>query len=169
MLNKKSKTFSKKLGLISVVLYSFQLVIFIRNYTNWIRYSVVYAAMTDSGNKTQEPVYLTLPGYGKKCWIGKDYYFIYKFDKAPKMGTTILKIQLFNKNGKRNTNLNIIGNYGMPSMKGAHDSGDEPFKLNKKGDYLLPVNIVMPGEWEVKLTFIKDKKIIYLGKFRFNV
>jgi len=29
--------------------------------------------------------------------------------------------------------------------------------------------VVMPGEWEVKLTFIKDKKVIYRGKFRFNV
>ncbi len=27
------------------------------------------------------------------------------------------------------------------------------FKLNKKNDYLLPIHIVMPGEWEVKLTF----------------
>ena len=30
-------------------------------------------------------------------------------------------------------------------MSGAHDSGEVPFKLNRKGDYLLPVNIVMPG------------------------
>jgi len=146
---------NKKLGLFLLVAFLFQL--------------AVYAAMTDSGAETQEPIYNPLPGYGKKCWIGEDCYFVYKFDKTPKIGTTILKIQLFDKNGKRNTNLNIIGNYGMPSMGSAHDSGEQPFKLNKKGDYLLPVDVVMPGEWEVKLTFIKDKKVIYRGKFRFNV
>ncbi len=114
-------------------------------------------------------MYNTLPGYGKKCWIGENYYFIYKFDRPPKIGTAILKVQLFDKKGKRSTDLSILGNYSMPSMKGAHDSGEQSFKMNKKADYLLPVNIVMPGEWEVKLTFMNGKKIIYLGKFRFNV
>ncbi len=41
--------------------------------------------------------------------------------------------------------------------------------MNKKGDYLLPVNVVMPGEWEVVLNFLKDKKPIYTGSVRFNV
>jgi len=41
--------------------------------------------------------------------------------------------------------------------------------MNKKGDYLLPVNVVMPGEWEVVLNFHKDKKPIYTGRARFNV
>lgn len=113
--------------------------------------------------------YPQLPGFGKKCWIGEDYYFIYQFDKRPQMGTAILKIQLFEKSGKRVTDLDILGNSGMPSMRGAHDSGDQPFKLNKKGDYLLPVNIVMAGEWEVKLTFLKENKAIYRGSFRFTV
>jgi len=57
----------------------------------------------------------------------------------------------------------------MPSMGRTHDSGEVLFKLNKKGDYLLPVNIVMPGEWEVKLSFSKDKRVIYRGSFKFNV
>jgi len=117
----------------------------------------------------QEPVYKVLPGSGKKCWIGEKYYFTYKFVEKPKLGTAILKIQLFDKGGDRFTNLEIAGNSGMPSMGGAHDSGEVLFKLNKKGDYLLPVNIVMPGEWEVRLTFTKDKKVIYRGSFKFNV
>ncbi len=161
--------FNNKLAFILLFIFVFQLVAFVQNRNNQEHRQVVYAATKDSKVITKEPVYSTLPGYGKKCWIGEDYYFVYKFDKTPKMGTAILKIQLFDKKGKRSTNFNIIGNYGMPSMGSAHDSGEQSFKLNKKGDYLLPVDIAMPGEWEVKLTFTKEKKTVYLGKFKFNV
>lgn len=119
--------------------------------------------------KEAAPAPVALPGAGEKCWIGKEYYFIYSFDKKPKMGTVILKIQVFDQAGKRDTSMEITGNSGMPSMRGAHDSGDVSFQLNKRGDYLLPINIVMPGEWEVTLHFLKDKKPIYSGSFRFHV
>jgi hypothetical protein len=118
---------------------------------------------------TQQPVFNDLPGYGKKCWIAEAYYFTYKFDKKPKLGTAILIVQLFDKAGTRVTSLGIAGMSGMPSMSGAHDSGEVPFQLNKKGDYLLPVNVVMPGEWEVKLIFSKDKAPLYRGRFLFRV
>ena len=117
----------------------------------------------------QEPVYTDLPAAGKKCWIGDSQYFTYKFDKKPKLGTAILKVQLFDKTGARVTSLDVVGISGMPAMKGAHDSGEVPFKLNKKGDYLLPVNVVMPGEWEVKLVFMKDKSPVFRGRFTFKV
>jgi len=122
-----------------------------------------------AGAFAQEPVYNDLPGAGKKCWIRGTLYFTYKFDKTPKLGTAILKIQLFDKTGARVTTLNISGASDMPSMRGAHDSGEVPFKLNKKGDYLLPVNVVMPGEWEVKLVFLKGKEPVYRGRVAFKV
>ena len=106
---------------------------------------------------------------GQKNWIGEEYYFIYEFDKKPQMGTIIMKIQMFTKGGIQDTSVEITGEADMPSMKGAHSSGNQPFKLNKKGDYLLPVNVVMPGEWEVVLNFLKDKKSIYTGSVRFSV
>ena len=106
---------------------------------------------------------------GQKHWIGEDYYFVYNFDKRPQMGTIIMKIQVFTKEGKQDTSLEITGDTDMPSMKGAHGTGNQLFKMNKKGDYLLPVNVVMPGEWEVVLNFLKDKKPIYTGSVRFNV
>jgi len=106
---------------------------------------------------------------GQKTWLGEDYYFIYEFDKKPQMGTIIMKIQVFTKGGKQDSSLEITGSADMPSMKGAHSTGEQPFKLNKKGDYLLPVNVVMPGDWEVVLNFSKDKKPIYTGSVRFNV
>ncbi len=128
------------------------------------------AAITPSCEaKEALPVYNPLPGAGQKAWIGEEYYFTYSFDKKPQMGTAILKIQLFDRDGKRSTSLSITGDCGMPSMGSAHDSGSQPFKLNKKDDYLLPLNIVMPGEWEVKLNFLKDKKAIYYGSLKFKV
>jgi hypothetical protein len=106
---------------------------------------------------------------GQKHWIGEQYYFIYEFDKKPQMGTIIMKVQVFSKDGKQDTSLEITGGADMPSMRGAHSTGDKPFQLNKRGDYLLPVNVVMPGEWEVVLNFSRDKKPIYTGNVRFNV
>jgi hypothetical protein len=117
----------------------------------------------------QETLFTDLPGAGKKCWIRGTLYFTYKFDKTPKLGTAILKIRLFDKTGAQVTTLNIVGISGMPSMGSAHDSGEVPFKLNKKGDYLLPVNVVMPGEWEVKLIFLKGKEPVYRGRITFKV
>ncbi|HAO19327.1 MAG TPA: hypothetical protein DCQ37_01830 [Desulfobacteraceae bacterium] len=114
-------------------------------------------------------IYETLPGQGKKCPIGKDYYFTYSFDKKPQLGTIILKIELFDKDGKKDTSLAITGDSGMPSMKGHHDSGEAEFRLNKKSEYLLPVSVVMPGDWEVKLVFKKDNNPIYRASIKFDI
>jgi hypothetical protein len=127
-----------------------------------------HAMMMDSA-MTERPVFADLPAAGKKCWIGDSLYFTYKFDKKPKLGTAFLKVQLFDKAGARITSLDVVGASDMPSMRGAHDSGDVPFKLNKKGDYLMPVNVVMPGEWEVLLTFVKDTEPLYRGRITFKV
>ncbi len=134
--------------------------------------AVAFVLILNVGNPgyiLAEETYELLPDAGKKCPIGEDYYFIYSFDKKPQLGTIILKVELFDKAGQRVTDLKIIGDSGMPSMKGHHDSGDVEFKLNKKGDYLLPVNIVMPGDWEVKLKFLKGEAIIYRGSIRFDI
>jgi len=110
-----------------------------------------------------------IPGPGKKVEINKDFYFTYEFSQKPAMGMLTIKIELFTSDGKPSTALTAVGNSSMPAMKGAHDSGDVEFKLNKKGYYLLPVNVVMPGEWEVKVKFLQDKKAIYEGKIGFDV
>ncbi|MFZ3045757.1 MAG: hypothetical protein WA151_07565 [Desulfatirhabdiaceae bacterium] len=118
---------------------------------------------------TSAEEFMPLSGEGKKIWIGKEYYFIYSFNKTPQLGTSILKVELYDKDGKRDTTLNITGDSGMPSMAGHHDSGDMVLQKNKKGDYLLPVNVVMRGGWEVRLTFLKDDKPIFKGSIPFNV
>ena len=117
----------------------------------------------------QEPIFQDLPKSGKKCWIGEVNYFTWEFDKTPKMGTAILVIQLYDREGKKVSDLAITGKSDMPSMRGAHDSGEVAFKTNRAGDYLLPVNVVMPGDWEVLLTFSRNGIVIFRGRIAFNV
>jgi hypothetical protein len=85
------------------------------------------------------------------------------------MGTVILKVQVFGPDGARVTDLKLMGRASMPAMKGAHDAPEKPFQLSRKGDYLLPVDIVMPGGWEVVLSFFKGAKRLYRGKIEFTL
>lgn len=117
----------------------------------------------------QEPVFQDLPRSGKKCWIGEVNYFTWEFDRTPKMGTAILIIKLYDKSGTQVSDLAITGRSDMPSMRGAHDSGEVAFKTNKAGNYLLPVNVVMPGDWEVQLTFSRNGIVIFRGRITFDV
>jgi hypothetical protein len=81
----------------------------------------------------------------------------------------IMKIEIFTREGKKDTSLEIKADTGMPSMRGAHETGDQAFKLSKRGDYLLPINIVMPGDWEIRFTINKDGKVIFRGSYKFDV
>ncbi len=113
--------------------------------------------------------YEPLPGEGKEIAIGSDYSFVYNFAKKPQLGMSILKVEVADKDEKKDSSLKITGASGMPSMPGHHDSGEVEFKLNDKGDYLLPVDVVMPGEWEIKLVFSKDDKVLYRGSIKFDI
>ena len=125
-------------------------------------------SLAASGNE-YSPVYPSMPEPGKRVPIGNDRYFIYSFDKKPKLGTLIMKVQIYTAGGKKDTSLEVRADSDMPSMKGAHETGDRTFTLSKKGDYLLPVNIVMPGDWEIRLTIIKEGKVIFRGRCNFDV
>lgn len=126
-------------------------------------------AWAGAAGLSQDLPWKNLKSPGNKNKIDDSAYFIYKPSEKPKMGTIILNIQVFNKSGAKDTSFVIKGQYGMPSMAGAHDSGLQTFSLNKAGNYLLPINIVMPGEWEVKLILFKGNKEVYRGRAKFNV
>ncbi len=51
----------------------------------------------------QRRVQALLSKPGQKHWIGEAYYFVYNFDKRPQMGTIIMKIQVFTKDGKQDS------------------------------------------------------------------
>jgi hypothetical protein len=152
----------KKVSKIAILVTIVSSAVSISPLTNWRVWDIseVLGADKDAG---------PLMNAGQKHWIGSDNYVVYNFDKRPQMGAVIVKIQVFTKDGKQDSTLDITGRADMPSMRGAHGTGDRPFQLNKKGDYVLPVNVVMPGEWEVVLNFLKDNKPVYTGIVRFNV
>jgi hypothetical protein len=122
-----------------------------------------------AGSADKSPVYPTMPSAGNKVPIDKDHYIIYGFDKKPKLGTIILKIEVFAKDVSKDTTFEVLGDSGMPSMKGAHETGEQPFRLSNKGAYLLPVNIVMPGDWEIRITIKKNGKVLFRGSHQFDV
>jgi hypothetical protein len=105
----------------------------------------------------------------KQYKIDDNYSFVYQFAKKPKMGTAVLKVSVFDKAGKKVKDLDIFGSYDMPSMRGHHATGPDKIKTNKKNDYLMPVNFVMPGGWEIVLTFQKDGKSVYDGIILVNI
>jgi hypothetical protein len=131
-------------------------------------------ALAEEGARMAAPeekliVYKPLPGPKKKCWIDEAVYFTYEFNEKPKLGMIILKVRVFNKKGDKIIPFAIKGRSDMPAMRGVHDSGDQDFKLSKRNDYLLPVNIVMPGDWEIRLTFYTGDKPVYYASLTFSV
>jgi len=84
---------------------------------------------------------------GQKHWIGRSIISSMTFDKRPQIGTIIIKIQVFTKDGKQDSSLEITGSSDMPSMRVLTPQRISR-SVKQKGDYLLPVNVVMPGDWE---------------------
>lgn len=110
-----------------------------------------------------------LPGPGKKVKLSDAYSLTYEFSQRPQMGTVILIIRVTDAKGTQVVPYKITGRTDMPSMRGAHDSGEVEFKTNKVNNYLLPVNIVMPGEWEVRATFSLNGAPVFHGSITFKI
>ncbi len=106
---------------------------------------------------------------GKKIKINNDYYFIYTFPEKPKIGSSVLKISVFNNKKEKVKSFNITAEYDMPSMKGHHPSGVQNFMLNKNTDYLLPVHFAMQGGWAIDLTFNVSNISVYKGTILVNI
>ena len=122
-----------------------------------------------TASAAEQVVYQPLPKPGGKVTIDAEHYFTYGFDKQPKLGATVMRVEIFSRSGKRDTSFIIKGSADMPSMRGTHSSGDTVFSLSTKGVYLLPVQLVMPGDWEIKFTFVKSNKTLFRGSYRFDL
>ena len=112
---------------------------------------------------------LVLAKPGQKTPLGSDHYFTYGFTKPPKIGTTIMKVEIFTNDGRQDTSFVVKGDADMPSMRGAHAEGEKKFSLSKKGVYLLPVRLVMLGDWEVSFTFTQNDKTVLRGLHLFDL
>jgi hypothetical protein len=114
-------------------------------------------------------MYQPLPKPGERTALDASSYFTYGFDKPAKLGMAIMRVEIFNRDGKRDTSFVVKGDADMPSMRGAHSTGDKPFSLSAKGVYLLPVRLVMPGDWEIRFTFEKNGKTVFRGAYLFDL
>jgi hypothetical protein len=117
-----------------------------------------------------EPVqYQALPKPGSRVPLGKGHTFTFAFVKQPKLGNAIMRVEIFTLDGQPDRSFSVKGDVDMPSMRGAHSSGSRPFALSAKGVYLLPVQLVMPGDWEFRFTFEKNGETVFRGAYLFDL
>jgi hypothetical protein len=98
---------------------------------------------------------------GAKTVINDSYSFKAEFPEKPKMGESVLRITLWDKDGKQVTDLQIIGSYDMASMAGQHSMAPKTILTSQKGFYLFPVNFAMRGKWQIDLVFKQAGKELY--------
>ena len=113
--------------------------------------------------------YVPMPKPGAKLPLGKEHYFTFGFVQQPKLGNAVMRVEIFTQDGQRDRSFVVQGDADMPSMRGAHSSGPKPFALSKKGAYLLPVQLVMPGDWEIRFTFEKNGTTVFRGAYLFDL
>lgn len=126
------------------------------------------AALKKSPQAASPAALAALAPQGEKNPLPAGGWFTWKFAEKPRLGTVIVRVQVFNRDGRQEKTAEVTGESGMPSMR-YHDSGPARFKLNRKGDYLLPVDVVMPGEWQLVIRVKQAKKEVYAGKVIFNI
>jgi hypothetical protein len=85
------------------------------------------------------------------------------------MGRSVIKISVFDKDGNKTDRFEILGAYDMPQMRGHHSSGPVKFRKNKSGDYLMPLNSVMRGKWEILIAFGENSKNIFTGAIYIDI
>lgn len=113
--------------------------------------------------------YTLLPKPGTRVPLGTTHYFIFGFTRPPKLGNAIMRVDLFTLDGRPDRSFAIQGEADMPSMRGAHSHGPKPFALSAKGAYLLPVQLVMPGDWEIRFTFERPGAPVFRCAYPFDL
>lgn len=109
-------------------------------------------------------------GEGEKILLPGGGWLVYAFNQRPKIGTLIVKIRVFKQDGSSDATVRLTGDAGMPSMAGSHDTGPIEFRKNRGGEHLLPVQVVMAGEWAVKVRVQgSDGRLIKQGVIRFEL
>lgn len=126
------------------------------------------ASLARAGAPPQEAAQV-LARPGEKIPLDREHYFTYGFTAPPKLGTAVLKVAVFEREGKLETEYTVTGDADMPSMRGHHSTGPRAFARSDKGFYLLPVSLVMPGTWEIRLTFAKEGRTVFTGVHLFDL
>ena len=123
---------------------------------SWVTVAAIIAiAMAVAGCGAQQSQESEMAIGSQEIAISSEYVIKYEWPEKPKVGSYTLKINLVDKAGAAVEDAEVVVDYDMPSMRGAHAT-TEAMKRNAKGDYLLPINFVMPGDWEIVVSAIKD-------------
>jgi len=129
----------------------------------------VLLALAASSQAAEPSSFPSLPKPGARVPLEGGTCFVYGFAKPPKLGTATLRVEILRADGTRDTSYVVRGDADMPSMRGAHSTGSKPFAVSAKGVYLLPVPLVMPGDWEIRFTFERAGKTILRGAYAFDL
>jgi hypothetical protein len=121
-----------------------------------------------SVSAADNPTYQALPKPGAKVPLDANHYFIFGFEKPPKLGNAIMKLEIFTRDGTKDRSFAVTGDLDMPSMRGAHSNSKE-FAISSKGHYLMPVRLVMPGTWEFRFSFVKNGVTLFRGAHLFDL
>jgi hypothetical protein len=106
---------------------------------------------------------------GTKVDLESGDHLVFSFAEVPQLGTVIAVVRIFNRDGVQVSGYRVEGSSDMPSMRGHHASGWRSFALNKKKNYLLPVDIVMRGDWEIVIRVFHADELILQAKILFDV
>ena len=115
----------------------------------------IVIAITGSGCGNQQAHNNGTAAGSQSADVGKNYTLKYDWPEKPKVGTYTLKVNITDGSGAPARDVEVVVSYDMPSMRGAHAT-TENMKQNARGDFLLPIRFVMPGDWEIVVSAVKD-------------
>ena len=86
---------------------------------------------------------------------GGEYILKHEWPEKPKVGSYTLKVNLVDKSGKSVEGVEVAVKHDMPKMR-CNSGGSGVMKQNNKGDYLLPINFAMRGDWRIVISARKE-------------
>jgi hypothetical protein len=129
--------------------------------------SPLYANMSHSA-MSSSPATQNIIQEGKKTPLNENYSFVFSFVDKPKMGSTILRIEIFDKQNNKVDNFVVDAAVDMPSMRGHHGS-QKTITANASKNYVAPIDFMMRGEWEIALTFKEAHTVVSVGILNLSI
>lgn len=124
---------------------------------------------TAIGSPTSSQPSAVLTRAGRKYQINQNLFIKFNWNQRPRIGNRILSVELLDSNNNKLTNLNVTANAYMPSMRGAHDTGDRPMQLNRNQRYSIPVHFMMLGDWEIEIKIRRGNALLGNAVVRLDI
>ncbi|MFO7660194.1 MAG: hypothetical protein R6V77_04715 [Candidatus Cloacimonadaceae bacterium] len=101
--------------------------------------------------------------------LADDKYFKYSFDKKPGIGTSILKVDVYDRKHRRSDDFVVSVLASHPKVKGVRNYEEIQMRVHRKGEFLLPINFDRSGDWELTLRFFKDGRHTNTAKLQLKL